>query len=171
MKLPTKQQCFDIWDKYQMPGNIRKHSNKVTQVADIIAVRIEEQGVDVNKELVNRGALLHDIAKIVAINKNSEAQHGIMGAEIIKKENLGNILAEIIRKHFLTTFNNQCTIEELIVNYADKRVTHDQIVSLEERFNYICSNYSKEIKEVEVYKQKYFDFENKYQLNQISLSE
>ena len=94
-----------------------------------------------------------------------------MGEEIAEKENLGNDIAEIIRKHYLPTFNDECTIEELIVNYADKRVIHNDLVTLEERFDYIRKNYPGVLEEVKIYGKKYIDFENKYQLNQISLNE
>lgn len=171
MKLPTQQQCFDLWDKYQMPENIKEHSKKVTLVADAVANHLEKQGVGVNKELANRGALLHDIAKIIAVNANAEVRHAAMGAEIAEKENLGSKIAEIIRKHYLTGFNNQCTIEELIVNYADKRVTHDKIVPLRERLDYIYNNYPRAAEAVRKKREEYFEFERKYQLDQIDLIE
>jgi hypothetical protein len=39
-----------------------------------------------------------------------------------------------------------CVSEEEVVNYADKRVMHDRIVSLEERFNDLRNRYGKDQK-------------------------
>jgi uncharacterized protein len=171
MNLPTQKQCFDLWDKYKVPDNIKEHSKSVAKVADAAAILIEEKGVRINKELVNRGALLHDIAKIIAVNKNAEESHAELGVEIAEKENLGREIAEIIRKHYLSGFDNQCTIEELVVNYADKRVTHDKIVPIKERFDYICSHYPRAIQPVKEKKEEFFEFERKYKLDQIDLTE
>ncbi|MBU2236210.1 HDIG domain-containing protein [Patescibacteria group bacterium] len=150
-----------------MPENIKRHSSQVAKVADAVAEHIEKQGVEINKELINRGALLHDIAKIIAVNTNAEDKHATMGAEITEEENLGSEITEIIRKHYLTGFSGQCTLEELVVNYADKRVKHDEIVSLEERFSYILKNYPRAVKAIEEKEQIYFEFEKKYQINQL----
>ncbi|MFH1535319.1 MAG: HDIG domain-containing metalloprotein [Patescibacteria group bacterium] len=154
-----------------MPENIKRHSSQVAKVADAVAEHIEKQGVEINKELINRGALLHDIAKIIAVNTNAEDKHATMGAEITEEENLGSEIAEIIRKHYLNNFNDECTIEELIVNYSDKRVINNRIVSLDERFEYIRNNYPKVAEEVELYGERYTDFEKKYQLDQLELND
>ncbi|MFA6525213.1 MAG: HD domain-containing protein [Patescibacteria group bacterium] len=171
MKLPTQKQCFDLWDKYQMPENIKAHSRQVTKVADAIALHLEKQGLLLNKELINRGALMHDIAKIIAVNENRERDHSEMGSEIALRENLGNEISEIIRKHYMSTFNDQCTLEEQVVNYADKRVTHDRIVALTERFDYICKSYPAATRNIMENKQKYLGFEKKYQIDQLDLME
>ncbi|MFA6573451.1 MAG: HDIG domain-containing metalloprotein [Patescibacteria group bacterium] len=152
-----------------MPENIREHSKQVTKVAKAVASHIQKQGLLIDIELVNRGALLHDIAKIIAVNAKRERDHGEMGSDIVKKENLCNELSEIVRKHYMSAFNSQCTLEELVVNYADKRVTHDRIVSLSERFDYICKNYPKAITDINSHRQKYYDFEKKYLIDQLDL--
>jgi putative nucleotidyltransferase with HDIG domain len=171
MQLVTQKNCFDLWDKYGMPDNIKEHSKQVTRVAGAVAAHIQKQGLSIDTELVNRGALLHDIAKIIAVNENREREHGEMGAMIVKDENFGDELSEIVRKHYMSTFNDKCTLEEQVVNYADKRVTHDRIVSLSERFDYICRNYPKAINDINSHRQKYYDFEKKYRIDQLDFTE
>lgn len=154
-----------------MPEHIKRHSATVTQVADTVTLYLESQGVKIDKILVNRGALLHDIAKIIAVNENREREHAEMGSEIAVRENLGKEISEIIRKHYMNTFNDQCTLEELIVNYADKRVAQNKIVSLAERFDYICKRYPRAIPDIINNQQKYFEFEKEYQIDQLDLME
>ena len=78
-------------------------------------------------------SLLHDVKKL------SKSDHVIEGYEFIKSLGFPEV-AVIIRKHGLSHIDNDDfmpkTWEEKIVFYADKRVNHDKIVNLDERFDY-----------------------------------
>jgi uncharacterized protein len=56
-------------------------------------------------------------------------------------ERVGEVVAQHIR--LAEEGNPSAVSEEEIVNYADKRVMHDRIVPLEERFNDLIERYGK----------------------------
>ena len=51
-------------------------------------------------------------------------------------------LAGLVANHVLLP-PDQPLDETMVVNYADKRVTHDQLVTLTERFDYITQRYGR----------------------------
>lgn len=164
MKLPTISDCYQIWDKYEMPENIRAHTRAVARVADAVASEIARQGVSVDVELVNRGALLHDIAKLRGIQCGKDVHHTDQGAAIVLQEGFSSRLAEVVRLHGLDEFSFDLSIEEQIVNYADRRVVHDRIVSLEERLQDLHVRYSAAARIIEKKRPLYRGFERKYHL-------
>ena len=148
-----------------MPENIQVHTRAVVEVADAVAAAIEKKRHAVNKELVNRGALLHDIAKIISIKKKREVRHTKVGAQIIEQEGFPKKLADIVCNHGLDEFSDALTLEEQIVNYADKRVMHDTIVSLKERMDDLKVRYPAAAEVVEKKLPLYEEFEKKYGIN------
>ena len=149
MNLLSREQCFDLLEKHKVPEHIVRHSVQVEKVAVFLAKKLREIREQVNVDLVSRAALLHDIGKINALEK--DIPHYSVCQKILEKEGQPE-LAEIVGKHGLfqvleeKPFNN---LEEKLVNYADKRVTNDQIVSLDERFTYLVEKYGKTKKKAE----------------------
>ena len=141
MIIPTKEECLKILKDSNVPDNVIAHSKAVCNVALKIADLLEKRGINVNKDLVAAGALLHDIKKI---NSND---HVIEGADFVKALGFPEV-ALVIRKHGLTHLQNDDFFpkswEEKIVFYADKRAKNDKIVSVEERFEYIKERYNRE---------------------------
>jgi len=154
MSLPSQQHCYDLWDKYEMPENIREHSRQVTKVADAVARHLKAQGIPVNLELVNRGALLHDIAKIIGVKNPGQHHHAQLGFDLLSAQGIDQNLAHIVGNH----------LEEQIVNYADKRVKHQQIVSLGDRINDLKERYPKSVDLIEAKLPYFIEFEKKYGL-------
>jgi uncharacterized protein len=135
------------------------HSVKVAEKALEIARRIGGYGID--RELVGRGALFHDLGKC----KTHEMEHGRIGAELGKTIGLPDEITSIMEKHIrggLTTDEARelglpvkdytlRKLEERIVIYADRLVDiiHDGIVKVateheaEVRFEEILRNYPK----------------------------
>lgn len=135
-----------------------KHCLKVAQKALEIAERI---GIDVNKELIGRGALFHDLGKA----KTHGIEHGKIGAELGIKLGLPKEIVEIMEKHIRGGLTEQeakelglpvkdyslKTLEEKIIIYADRLVDiiTDGIVEIidekdaEERFEQILNDYQK----------------------------
>jgi len=140
LSIPDESECFKIMEKYKMFPNIKEHSIQVKNVSIAIANNLVNEN-SINKELVCAGALLHDIAKTQAL-KTQERFHDKIGANLIKELGYPEV-AEICANHvFLDSFNPNGEVDEReIVHYADKRVKHDKIVSLEERFEDLLLRY------------------------------
>lgn len=133
-------QAMQLWDSYAMLDHIRRHSEVVCAVALLITDWLEEAGYEFNRRAVEMGALLHDIAKTQCLG--SSRRHDVEGAEIMLE--LGyKEMAWLVRNHVSLPEGHPLD-EAMIVNYADKRVNHDQVVNLNQRFAYIASRYGLE---------------------------
>jgi putative nucleotidyltransferase with HDIG domain len=114
-----------------MLPNIVKHSLKVMQVSLAITDNLKS-GVSVNRDLVQAAALLHDITKTKSLA--TREHHDASGGALLRE--LGFVsTAEIVEQHvIILNVNPEGRLEEReIVYYADKRVLHDTVVTLEER--------------------------------------
>jgi uncharacterized protein len=140
--IPSKRECLDLMAKYQMRDNIRAHSLVVERVAREISLGLREAGVSLSLRKVAAGALLHDIAKTACLETGGD--HAAEGAEICLKHHFDEI-AEIVGEHVrLRNYHPQGAIcEKEVVYYADKRVNHDRIVSLEERLDSLLRRYGR----------------------------
>jgi uncharacterized protein len=121
-------------DTHGMLPNIREHSFAVMQVACYLADALEHAGFDLFLPLVTTGALLHDIGKTACLGTlNNHAEYG---AGIL--EDLGYPhVAQVVREHvhlFTDIVYTRPLREAELVNYADKRVLHDEVVTLAARF-------------------------------------
>ncbi|MBN1365699.1 MAG: HDIG domain-containing protein [Syntrophaceae bacterium] len=140
-KIPTKTECEELMAKYSMLPNIIEHSLQVMRVALAITDNLKD-GVSINRDVVIAGALLHDITKTKALKKKED--HAATGGALLRELGFPRI-AEIVEQHvILKNLNLEGKIEEKeIVNYADKRVSHDKIVTLEERVSDLMQRYGK----------------------------
>ncbi len=140
MNLPTDKECFRIIKEMEMMDHIIDHSVMVSNVAVCLCRGICKTTPFLNMDLVRKAALLHDITKTRSFNTgeiHSETGAGLM-TELGYPE-IGNI----IRQHVML---DDCSpdrpvSEPEIVNYADKRVLHDRVVSLDQRLAYIRKKY------------------------------
>jgi uncharacterized protein len=136
MLVPTRAWSFDLMRRKAMPLHIFHHSMIVRQVAVIIAYTLRQQGYEMNMPLVDRAAILHDICKIDSIRQGGD--HALMGKDLLAENGypeLGDIVGQHVR------LKSMELNEALIVNYADKRVMHDTIVSLSKRFVDLMERY------------------------------
>jgi putative nucleotidyltransferase with HDIG domain len=182
MKLPTKKQCVAIQKHYSMPKNMLSHTKGVTKVAVLIAQAMNRQGKKIDVDLIERAALLHDIMKIARLSDESfEALHlkGNSKKRWIalrkKYENIRHAeaaylelkkkypkLALIVRKHNYSAMKNpkSLTIEQKILNYADKRFEDYSTVSMKMRFKGFSKRYTqKKTKDIQKTNQNYFVLE------------
>jgi len=141
-----------------VPEEDIRHCIRVAEKALEIAART---GAPVDRELIGRGALFHDLGKA----KTHEIEHGRIGSEIGKTLGLPQAIADIMEKHIrggLTVEEARelglpikdyslKTLEEKIVIYADRLVDiiFDGIAPIaseheaEERFEEILKEYPK----------------------------
>ena len=145
MNIPNRAACAALMDEHGMLANIRAHSLMVARIAWLLAEELRTKSSQPpDLQLCVSGALLHDIAKTPCLT--SGCNHAKAGAEICRRLGFPEI-AEIVAGHVvLPDFSPEryaagifSSIE--IVHYADKRVVHDQIVSLPERLGYILGRY------------------------------
>ena len=137
--IPSVAQCLELMEQYAMLPNIREHSLMVGRVAAFIGQGLVRGGRTLSLELIVGGALLHDIAKTASLE--TELRHDELGREICLRHGFDE-LAEIVAEHVVLKGGvpELCTEKE-IVYYADKRVLHDAIVTLEARLDYIIQRY------------------------------
>lgn len=168
MLLPSQQQCHALWDQYALPENIRRHTEQVTLVADKVARFIKDQGVEVDLELTNRGGLLHDLGKWPSITQPEARHHGEIGAGFIVENGFDTRLARVVKNHATHLFSFDLPIEDQIVNYADKRVQHDKIVSLDERIIDLKSRYPDHVALTAKMAPMFYEFERKFGLSKLA---
>ncbi|MCD6389219.1 MAG: HD domain-containing protein [Desulfobulbaceae bacterium] len=124
--------------------HIKAHSIMVARVAELITRHIRQNPFDLSMELVVAGSLLHDIAKTPCLN--SVCRHDREGEKIVLRHGFHEI-AEIVAEHVVLQKTKPGIIsEKQIVYYADKRINHDQVVSLDERLAYIMERYGRDNK-------------------------
>jgi uncharacterized protein len=150
-KLPSRDQALELLRQSGCLGNVIKHCEIVSELAVEIAKACQERGLSVNLNLVEIGALLHDIGRA----KTHSVHHAVVGAEIAKSLSLPEPVILIIKRHVgggITAREARKlgwpediyvpqTIEEKIVSYADKLVEGSQQVPIEKTIE----NLSKEI--------------------------
>ena len=136
MPVPTRAWSFELMRNRGMPYHIFCHSMTVRQVAVIIACTLKQQGHDLDMTLVDRGAILHDICKIDSIRNGGD--HALMGQQLLEEKGYP-LVADVVGQH--VRLKSMRLNEALVVNYADKRVKHDTIVSLSKRFVDLMERY------------------------------
>ena len=146
----SRKEAIDILKEHNVPKNIIEHSEKVKDIAVFLAEHLKAKGFEIDIGLVETGALLHDLDKVMTA-ENPE-KHGKIAREILKQKELHDI-AEVVYKHILgVLFDDEKkpkSWEEKLVHYADKRVNNKKIATLDERFEYLLNRYGKKSKEAE----------------------
>ena len=139
MNIPTKEQCLNILKENKTPSNVIEHSMTVCNFALDLADKLEKKGIKVNKELVIAASLLHDVERV----KDSHVDAGV---KLLKQLGFPEV-AEVIKKHTLHGLGeNNLTVEEKILFYADKRIKGHKIVSLNERIESLEKKYNIDLK-------------------------
>ncbi len=140
--IPTREECLRLMGEYRMLENIISHSLAVAKVALFLSAELNKKGQRIDVRLVEAASLLHDLTKTECLKTKED--HALTGCQLLKRigyERVGEIVARHI---WLGTEGDPSSVcEEEIVNYADKRVMHDRIVSLEERFRDLKERYGK----------------------------
>lgn len=140
MNLPSIPQCFALIREMEMMGHIIDHSVMVSNVAVCLGRLLKPSYPELNIHLLKSASLLHDITKTRSF-KTGEI-HSKTGGDLLRQKGFPEV-GEIIRQHVILDRSGSLgpVSEPEIVNYADKRVLHDQVVPLPERLAYIRIKY------------------------------
>ncbi len=149
MRIPNLAECTRLMEQHAMLTNIRHHSLVVARIADLLVTALQGKvngQLLPDRQLCISGALLHDIAKTTCLDGSCD--HARTGAAICRNEGYPEIAAiveehVILKDHNPQRYRNGIFSAREIVYYADKRVRHDEIVSLEKRLEYIIDHYGK----------------------------
>jgi len=140
-KLPSREQSLRFLRQSGCSRNVIRHCEVVAELAVEMAKVCKERRLDVDLELVEIGALLHDIGR----SKTHSVHHAVAGADIAKSLSLPEPVTSIIKRHVgggivpkearkLGWPNDVYvpqTLEEKIVSYADKLIEGSRRVPIE----------------------------------------
>ena len=143
--IPDDEQCKALWRQYAMLDNVREHSWAVAELATALAKRAAQRGFAVNVPAVRASALLHDIAKTYTIRHGGS--HSQLGASWVLYETKNPAIAQGVLLHVYWPWRIEqksiCRLPFFVI-YADKRIRHNQCVSLQERFEDLLVRYGKD---------------------------
>jgi len=138
--IPPIEQCRELMKEHMLP-NIYEHSVQVMTVAKAVTENLVNC-IDLDIRLIITASLLHDIYKTKSLT--TKEPHDLAGGRFMRE--LGfNSVAEIVEEHVILKNYNPADVlcEKEIVYYADKRVMHEKIVSVQERMDDIIQRYGK----------------------------
>ena len=131
-QLPTRKEALSFLLKAGCSPGVVRHAKAVAALAVKIAEARRKKGSEVDIQLVEIGALLHDMGR----SKTHSVNHVIAGVEIAKSLGLPNSVVSIIERHAGSGIPKDeaqklgwpvkdyvpRTLEEKIVTYADKLI-------------------------------------------------
>jgi molybdenum cofactor cytidylyltransferase len=136
--VPTREDCYRILEEHRVAEQVLNHGKTVAQVAKKIALLLNAQGLELNIDMIEAGALLHDLAK-------GRHDHANEAKEIL--QNMGyHQLGEIVGTHMdITIIDTDQPDEAEIIYLADKLVKGEQLVSIDQRFSFSLIKYAKDL--------------------------
>ncbi len=108
----------------------------VRRVALVLGASLVRRGHALNLSLVEMAALLHDISKMECVGTGRD--HALMGQEFLSTHGYP-LVADVVGQH--VRLRSMALNEAMVVNYADKRVMHERVVSLDRRFVDLMTRY------------------------------
>lgn len=158
-RLPTRKEALNFLVKAGCSPEVVRHTKAVATLAVKIAEACRKKGLEVDIQLVEIGALLHDIGR----SKTHGVNHVIAGVKIAKSLGLPDSIISIIERHVGGGISKDeakrlgwpvkdyipRTLEEKIVTYADKliegsrKVPIEQVIEKFSRFNVPQSSISR----------------------------
>ena len=142
MQIPDRNTCYRLMCEMKMFDHIVCHSLQVCRVALFLTDQLRVKGIDSNDRLIRAAALLHDITKTRSFD--TDENHALTGGQLLAELGYPEV-GDLVRQHVRLDeyFALEAPDEAQIINYADKRVLHDRIVTFGERMDYIIEKYGK----------------------------
>ena len=147
--LPSRERALKLLVENGCSINVVNHCQAVARLALETAEILNKKGLKVDLELVEIGALLHDIGR----SRTHTVNHAIEGAEIARQSGLPRPVVSIIKRHVgggITANEARAlgwptddvyvplTLEEKVVSYADKLIEKGKRVSVELAIDQLC---------------------------------
>ena len=140
-ELPNREQALGLLRKYSCSPQVIRHCIAVADIAVETASKLEGKGHKINIDLVEAGALFHDLGR----SKTHTIDHAIAGAQIAQSIGLPDTVIRIIKRHVgagITTEEAQMlgwpkdiyapqTLEEKIVSFSDKLIDKSRRMPIE----------------------------------------
>jgi uncharacterized protein len=139
MRIPTVEECYELMKCHAMLPHIIAHSEQVARVAVAIMNNLKDDA-DISRKAVIVACLLHDITKTRSLQ--TKEHHDLSGGLLLEElgfPTIGAMVKEHVVLQNLQPEGNLLAKE--IVYYSDKRVKHDQIVTVEERVSDLIIRY------------------------------
>lgn len=144
--IPDRERCLELMDEQGMFPNIKAHCLTVCSYALKLARAANACGSSFDLAAIEAAALLHDITKTRSLV--TDENHALTGANLLRDLGFASI-AGMVEGHVTPQGNGAGLTDEELLSYADKRVLHDRVVSLEARFSYLYERYGRDAKAVE----------------------
>lgn len=107
----NEKEAIELLKKYSKDEKsfeiVLAHSKKVQE----IALRLSE-GKNADKEFISVASLLHDIGRFDCPPGEKTIYHGIVGAEILRKEKVGESFAKVCERHLGSGISKADIIEQ-----------------------------------------------------------
>jgi hypothetical protein len=134
--IPSRTQCYRLWDTYNLPERKRIHVQLVARTALFFAhtLKKKQSNLIINHALLEAGCLLHDIDK--NIPRLPGEMHPQTAVRVLSAEGFFEV-AQLIQYHSVQYIEHHetepKTWEEKLLFLSDKMV-HQEVVTVEERF-------------------------------------
>ncbi|MBP1927429.1 CTP:molybdopterin cytidylyltransferase MocA [Sedimentibacter acidaminivorans] len=125
---PSYELCEEIQNYFQLPEEVKLHSNKVLEVAVNFCDSLYEKGILLNRKNVIAASLLHDIAK-------GMTKHADVGAKWLLDMGYEEV-SKIVAEHMELNTISEVPTEKEVVYLADKLVKANNVVTIQQRFAY-----------------------------------
>jgi uncharacterized protein len=134
--LPSREQAIALLRKNLCAPQVIRHCVAVADLAMETANILQSKGYKINVELVEAGALLHDLGR----SKTHTIDHAIVGSQIAQSIGLPDSVIRIIKRHVGAGISTEeakklgwprdvytpQSLEEKVVSYADKLISHSK---------------------------------------------
>lgn len=141
--MTTRAEAIKLLEENGCAPNVIEHCKEVASLAVEIANKAKASGHNVNPELVEVGALLHDLGRC----KTHKIAHAVEGYRLARIEGIEPEISEIIKRHIGAGISKEearslglpeddyfpRSLEEKIVAHADNLVKGTKRITVAER--------------------------------------